>query len=224
MLASHAKRRGGTWEVSKRGTKTRVVVLRTRGLLVLVRPFGSVDFAPIVATAYARCELRPLEVNCSLLGWAPVLESAAYDIGWVDHKLHRERSADQLEDVLHALTFGGSAVDHESIYLAYLMGWRLRARRSHGGRLTSRWIGDRPPPRGRGGAHFSARMRWARQAGQLERRQVGGKVGLSPTGVQWLEQEGCAALAKIERLAGVLGVTPEWLAFGVGEPPRPDKP
>lgn len=220
ILASHAKHRGGTWEIWRQGTKHRVVILRVRGLLVLSRDYGSADFAPADEKFYPRTTFRPLTAGCEPVPWQVVLEAAAADLGFIDHRLQRseQRTSGELVEAFTLAALGvPKSIDLAALERAYLKGWDRRAGHVLGGRTTAGWgCATQPPPRG--AAHYGERVRWAREARNMGQRELGRALDRSRGAIRGIEQ-GCVALARIEKIARVLDVDPAWLAFGTGEAP-----
>lgn len=73
---------------------------------------------------------------------------------------------------------------------------------------------------------FPARLALAREARGMSQRDLSVTAGFSPGHVRHLEvaRSERVPLAHLEPLAKVLRVTPEWLAFGVGQGPAFAKP
>ncbi len=72
------------------------------------------------------------------------------------------------------------------------------------------------------GPDIGKRLRKARQAAGLTVRDLAAKAHTTAQTVQWISdgKGGNTGVGLLVDLAKALGVTPEWLAFGVGEGPK----
>lgn len=72
---------------------------------------------------------------------------------------------------------------------------------------------------------FAGRLRFARELRSLGVRELSRLAGLSHGTVHLIESndnDGGVRLGTARELARVLDVRPEWLAFGIGSPPKKD--
>lgn len=72
-------------------------------------------------------------------------------------------------------------------------------------------------------ATLPGRLLYARTLRGLGSRELAGAAGLSPAAVSSIERDAAGdgvRVGTVRELARVLDVSPAWLAFGVGAPPR----
>lgn len=65
-------------------------------------------------------------------------------------------------------------------------------------------------------AELAERVREVRDALGLSAREVDRRAGIAESGTRYLQQGGMPTIATLEYIARALGVSPAWLAFGIG--------